>query len=135
MGLIELVRRIIPVSIEPDYKSGGERAIAKFLSEQGIPFWYEQELILPNGRYNERFLPDFTLKRKPKHIEYWGMADHDRGYVKRMKYKMAIYHRNNIDFLSLYERDIKWDRYQKKIEDFVKAKYKKRPKRRRTRKR
>ena len=89
MGIIELVSRLFAVT--PHYKSIGEHLIAQFLKESGLPFWYERELILPNGRFNERFLPDFTLKRKPKYIEYWGMVDHDKDYVKRMKYKMVIY--------------------------------------------
>ncbi len=135
MGLIHVVNRLIPVTravtpLTMQYKSGGEQAIGRFLAEQGIPFWYEQELLLNNGRYEERFLPDFSLRKKPKHIEYWGMVDHDKGYVKRMKYKMAIYHRNGVDFLSVYPSQLRGDKYKGMIEEFVKQRHKPRKRRR-----
>ncbi len=136
MGLIDLVRVILPgysPSHLPDcsnslsgsypndlagYKSVGERAIAEFLGEEGIPFWYEKPLLLGNGWYREKFLPDFTFRKKPKHLEYWGMIDHDSGYVRRMRYKMAIYHRNNIDFLSIYPSELRKGRFKRKIMGF-----------------
>ncbi len=118
MGIVEVVRGLFVPT--PQYKSVGETAVAQFLTEQGIPFWYERELLLDNGRYHERFLPDFTLKRKPKHIEYWGMIDHDKDYAKRMRYKMAIYHKNKLDFLSVYPSELYREKYKRKIEKFVK---------------
>jgi hypothetical protein len=117
MGIVEVVKGLFVSA--PQYKSTGEELVAKFLAEAGIPFWYEKELILFNGRYNERFLPDFTIRRKPKYIEYWGMIDHDVEYARRMRYKMAIFHRNNIDFLSVYPSELYREKYKKKIEKFV----------------
>lgn len=116
MGLAAVLKSLF---IAPAYKSRGEEMIAQFLEEAGIPFWYEKELLLENGRYRERFLPDFTLKRR-KYIEYWGMLDFDPAYEKRMRYKMAIYRRNQVDFLSIYGRNLYREQYKRKIEAFVK---------------
>lgn len=83
-------------------KSIGERRIADYLTKNHIYYLYEQK---PRG--NLYTLPDFYLPVYDVYVEYWGLVDVDdrwtrEKYERNMKRKMAIYHRNNIKFISIY---------------------------------
>lgn len=71
-------------------RSRGEALIAERLYAYGIPFRYEQELILPDGRLA---VPDFTFEGangEEFYLEFCGMMD-DTNYVARHCRKMAAY--------------------------------------------
>lgn len=60
-------------------------------------------------------------------IEYWGVHENfpaeqtidSQEYERRMKMKMAIYHRHRIPYLSIYPKNIETDFYRTKIEKFL----------------
>lgn len=71
-------------------RSRGEALIAERLYAYGIPFRYEQELILPDDRLA---VPDFTFEGASGdefYLEFCGMMD-DPNYVARHCRKMAAY--------------------------------------------
>lgn len=81
----------------PEFKSVSEQIIADTLDNLGVRWQYESELQLDG----ERFFPDFYLPEKDAYVEFWGMPD-DFDYERRMRYKMARYHRAGVRFLSIY---------------------------------
>ncbi len=55
--------------------------------------------------------PDFYLPQYNLYVEYWGLVDSfDKGtrdgYVSPMRWKMAQYHRNNIQLVSIYPSNL-----------------------------
>lgn len=86
-------------------KSIGEKTIADYFDRNRINYVYEQRDI------SGYFLPDFYLPDFNIYVEYWGLANADdewtrNKYVRHMKRKMAIYHRNNVRFVSIYPHNI-----------------------------
>ena len=94
-------------------RSKGERVIADYLTRHNVPYQYEAE-----ATTNDWFIfrsrisrPDFYLPQYNLYVEYWGLVDlADRGardnYVRTMRWKMAQYHENNIQFVSLYPSNL-----------------------------
>jgi hypothetical protein len=84
-------------------KSIVERRIADYFERNNIRYVYEQET-----RWGT---PDFYLPVYDVYVEYWGLVDADDNwtrteYVRNMKRKMAIYHRNNVKLISIYPRNL-----------------------------
>ncbi len=95
-----------------EVRSNAERMIADYFQKNNINYVYEQEI---TGRFlffNVRIsVPDFYLPDYDVYVEYWGLVYADdewtrEQYVRSMKRKMAIYHQNNIKFISLYPRNL-----------------------------
>jgi len=91
---------------EPPYRSRGEAQVGRMLDLYGIPFFYENPLILHDrGRYRI-WHPDFTL---PSYgnlvVEYAGMPDRP-DYMAGIRHKEAAYLRNDIPALFVYPQDL-----------------------------
>ena len=96
-----------------EVKSIAERKIADYFVRNNINYVYEREA---KGKFlffdYKISSPDFYLPDYDVYVEYWGLVDSDDSltraqYVKNMKRKMAIYHQNNIKFISIYPRNLK----------------------------
>jgi len=94
-------------------KSIAERKIADYFVKNNINYVYEREA---KGKFlffdYKISSPDFYLPDYDVYVEYWGLVDADDSltrvqYVKNMKRKMAIYHQNNIKFISIYPDNLK----------------------------
>jgi len=89
-------------------KSVGERKIADYFEENNIRYVYEQEARRKGLFLDYRIgIPDFYLPDYNVYVEYWGLVNTDdygtrTRYVRNMKRKMAIYHRSNMKFISIY---------------------------------
>ena len=89
-------------------RSRGEIVIAEVAHTMGIPFRYDQLIVLDDG---STISPDFTFENKyyeEFYIEYCGMMD-DPGYVRRHLEKRARYEQSNINewrnMRYIYSRD------------------------------
>jgi len=94
-------------------RSKGERVIADYLTRRNIAYQYEAQ-----ANTNDWWIfksrisrPDFYLTQYNLYIEYWGLVDvPDRGtrdnYVRTMRWKMAQYHSNKIQFVSIYPSNL-----------------------------
>jgi len=87
-----------------EVRSHAEQTIADFFLKNGINYEYEHN-VRGIGR------PDFYLPDYDIIVEYWGLVDaEDEGvknrYVKKMRWKMAQYHSQNIKFISIYPWDL-----------------------------
>jgi hypothetical protein len=99
-------------------KSYSEKIIADYLDEINLQYEYEPIIHYVYAR------PDFYLPEHDVYVEFWGLIDAEephlrRRYEKSMKRKMAIYHKNNIKFISIYPRNLEnldWI-FKKKFED------------------
>lgn len=91
---------------EPPYKSRGEAQVGRLLDRYGIPFFYENPLILyDRGRYCT-WHPDFTLPTYGNLVvEYAGMPDR-ADYMQGIRHKQAAYRRNDIPALFIYPQDL-----------------------------
>ena len=101
----ELEQRL--AELEPPYRSRGEAQIGRFLDRYGIPFVYEQPLLIwDRGKYRT-WHPDFTL---PKYdgliLEYAGMPEID-DYMTGIRHKQRAYQVNGIPALFVYPSDVK----------------------------
>ena len=94
------------------FRSEGERRIAATLDQYGIPFVYDQPVIL---RYQDRtraFRPDFYLPEFNLYIEYYGRVG-NQNYDLRTTDKQTTYAANNLNVISLYPWDLiqDWPNY------------------------
>ena len=93
-------------------KSIGEKRIADYFERNNIRYFYEQEARSKGLIFSQKISnPDFYLPDYDVYVEYWGLVNADdystrTNYVRTMKRKMAIYHRNNIKFISIYPRNL-----------------------------
>jgi hypothetical protein len=89
-----------------------ERRIADYFEENNINYVYEPQVIGRTTLSRYRITrPDFLLPDYDVIVEYWGLVDAEDNrtsteYVRNMRRKMAIYHRNNIKFISIYPRNL-----------------------------
>lgn len=94
-------------------RSKGERMIADYLTSRKIAYEYEAEAVTDGWFiFKDRISrPDFYLPAYDLYVEYWGLVDlPDRrareDYVRSMRWKMAQYHENNIQFISIYPSNL-----------------------------
>ena len=93
-------------ALEPPYRSKGEAQVGRLLDRYGLPFFYEQPiLVLDDGGY--RFLnPDFTLPTYNSLVlEFAGMPDRP-DYMRKLHYKQRAYHDNAIPAIFIYPQDL-----------------------------
>lgn len=80
-------------------RSKSEKIIADALFNSGVPYKYEEPLVLNNGRNNTIIHPDFTVLNKTTakkmYIEHLGMMS-DEGYYVNTMNKISLYERNGI---------------------------------------
>ncbi len=97
-------------------RSNPEKMIADLLFTHDIPYKYEKTAYT-RGLFGTLFFskkigrPDFYLPTHNLYIEYWGLVDHDNPrkraeYIRSMKWKMAMYYKNKIRFVSIYPRNL-----------------------------
>lgn len=93
-------------------KSIGEKRIADYFERNNIRYVYEKEARTKALFFSQKISsPDFYLPEYDVYVEYWGLVNADdnrtrENYVRNMKRKMAIYHKNNIKFISIYPRNL-----------------------------
>ena len=88
-------------------KSRAEQTIADYFTRNGIRYEYERGVQTNALIFKTTFArPDFYLPDYNVYVEFWGLADASRNYERTMKWKMAQYHRNRINFISLYPRNL-----------------------------
>ena len=95
------------------YKSAGERRIAKFLDEKDIAFTYEKPLAVIDQGHTKLFYPDFSLHDFNTIIEFFGING-SPDYRERTKRKIDIYHKNHVPFIPVYPQDFAGD-WKRKI--------------------
>jgi hypothetical protein len=110
-------------NLEPPYRSRGEAQVGRLLDRYGIPFFYEQPLlVLDRGRYRV-WHPDFSL---PHHdgliVEYAGMPDVP-AYMAGVRHKERAYDYNGVPALFLYPTDLTGPRWPEKVIERIKAAY------------
>jgi len=97
-------------------RSIGEKRIADYFARNNIRYVYEHGAIRTFRLYRYKYrrnisIPDFYLPDYGLYVEYWGLVNADdywtrERYVRNMKRKMAIYHENNIKFISIYPKNL-----------------------------
>jgi hypothetical protein len=94
-------------------KSIGEKRIADYFEGNNIRYVYEKEARTKALFFSSKISnPDFYLPDYDVYVEYWGLVNADdywtrENYVRNMKRKMAIYHKNKIKFVSIYPRNLR----------------------------
>ena len=92
--------------LEPPYKSRGEAQVGRLLDRYGIPFFYEQPLIVYDRGKNRTWHPDFTLPTYAGLIlEYAGMPEVD-DYMTGIRHKQRAYKANEIPAMFVYPSDL-----------------------------
>lgn len=85
-----------------DFKSEGERLIARFLDDNSIKYRYEPGVLVNSYENKPRiWYPDFYLPEFGTYLEYFGLVgqeDYDRG-IKR---KESTYSKMGLDVIPLY---------------------------------
>ena len=103
-GATRLEDRLGP--LEPPYKSRGEAQVGRLLDRYGIPFFYEQTLLVHDRGGYRLWHPDFTL---PTYggliVEYAGMPDVPE-YRDGIRHKQRAYRANEIPAMFVYPDDL-----------------------------
>jgi hypothetical protein len=86
-------------------KSYSEKRLADYFTQNNIKYIYEPDM---GYLYLE---PDFYLPEFNVYVEFWGLLDADDSYTRykyeaSMRRKMAIYHKKNIKFISIYPKNL-----------------------------
>ena len=93
--------------LEPPYKSRGEAQVGRLLDRYGIPFFYEQALVVYDREQYRIWHPDFTL---PTYggliVEYAGMPDVPE-YMAGIKHKEKAYSANRVQAVFIYPDDLR----------------------------
>ena len=93
-------------ALEPPYRSRGEAQVGRLLDRYGIPFFYEQPLVVLDRGRHCTWHPDFTLPTYGNMIiEYAGMPD-VREYMLGIQHKQRTYRRNGIRAMFVYPQDL-----------------------------
>ena len=117
----ELEERL--AKFEPPYRSRGEAQVGRLLDRYGIPFLYEQPLLIwDRGKYRT-WHPDFTLTKYDGLIlEYAGMPEID-DYMTGIRHKQLAYQANGIPALFVYPSDLKRPDWPEQLHEKLKQIY------------
>jgi len=86
----------------PNFKSEGERRIAKFLESNSIKYRYEPGLLISPEQEKPRiWYPDFYLPEFGAYIEYFGLVGH-RNYDKGITMKETQYSKMGLAVIPVY---------------------------------
>jgi hypothetical protein len=103
--------------LEPPYKSRGEAQIGRLLDRYGIPFFYEQPLIVYDRGRHRIWQPDFTLPTLDGLIiEYAGMPDRP-DYMAGINHKQKVYLDNAIQAMFVYPCDLTGPNWPEKLHE------------------
>lgn len=96
-------------------RSGIERTIAEFLTDNGIAFQYEPTLILEGIKIN----PDFYLQDIGIYLEHWGLDD--QNYIESRRWKEDMYKKHNIKYISTGKSDVNniYDKLKMELGKFI----------------
>ena len=92
--------------LEPPYKSRGEVEIGRLLDRYGIPFFYEQPIVIQDRGKYELWRPDFTLPTcQGMIVEYASVSDspEERNTIR---HRQDTYARNGIPALFVHPEDV-----------------------------
>ena len=93
-------------ALEPPYKSRGEAQVGRLLDRCGIPFFYEQPLVVLDRGRHRVWHPDFALPTYGNMIiEYAGMPDVDE-YMLGIQHKQQVYRANAMPAMFVYPQDL-----------------------------
>jgi hypothetical protein len=88
-------------------RSYAEKQIADYFASNGVRYVYEQGARTNALIFKKTFArPDFFLPDYNLYVEYWGLLGTSKEYDRRMRRKMAQYHRYKIRFISLYPKNL-----------------------------
>jgi hypothetical protein len=93
-------------ALEPPYQSKGEAQVGRLLDRYGLPFFYEQPILVLDDGGHRLLHPDFTLPTYNSLIlEFAGMPD-KADYMRKLHYKQRVYHDNAIPAIFIYPQDL-----------------------------
>lgn len=104
---------------EPPYRSRGEAQVGRLLDRYGIPFFYEQAMLVCDHGSHRIWHPDFTL---PTYggliVEYAGMPDVPE-YMVGVRHKDRVYRASGIPVVFIYPDDLKGSQWPEQILDRI----------------
>ena len=101
--------------LEPSYRSRGEAQVGRLLDRYGIPFFYEQPILMLDHGRHRIWHPDFALPTfHGLLVEYAGMP-HIPKYAAGIRHKQAVYKANEVPVLFLYPCDLQGPSWPEKI--------------------
>ena len=106
-------------ALEPAYRSRGEAQVGRLLDRYGIPFFYEQPLVILDSGRHRTWHPDYTLPTYGNMIvEYAGMPDVPE-YVQGIRHKQQVYTANGIPVIFVYPRDLTGPAWPERLYDRI----------------
>ena len=107
--------------LEPPYKSRGEAKVGRLLDRYGIPFFYEQPIVVFDRGKHRIWRPDFTLPSCGGLIvEYAGMPD-VLEYAAGICHKHEVYSRNRVRAAFVYPRDLQGPDWPQRVMERIDA--------------
>ena len=107
--------------LEPPYRSRGEAQVGRLLDRYGIPFFYEQALLVYDRGQYRIWHPDFTLPTYAGLIvEYAGMSDVP-DYMAGIQHKEQAYSANKVPAVFIYSDDLKGPGWPKTVMERIGA--------------
>ena len=103
--------KVIHTHNSENYDSLGERKIAEYFKRKNIRFDLHPKVKVRKFKWIDlpffkvELTPDFFLPEFGVFVEYWGMID-DEDYKEKFRFKKRKYKENDIDFISLYPKNL-----------------------------
>lgn len=96
-------------------RSGIERAIAEFLTDNKIAFEYERTLVLEGKEIH----PDFYLRDIDVYLEHWGCDA--PSYIESRIWKEDMYKKYDVKYISTEKSDVNniYDKLKIKLNKFM----------------
>ncbi|MEA3248608.1 MAG: hypothetical protein U9Q73_02785 [Nanoarchaeota archaeon] len=121
--------KVIHTHNSGNYDSEGERKIAEYFKRKNIRFDLHPKVKVNKFKwinlpfFKIELTPDFFLPEFNVFIEYWGMIDNEK-YKEKSHFKKKKYKENDIDFISLYPKNLGYGKldfaFTSKLLDLIK---------------
>jgi hypothetical protein len=121
--------KVIHTHNSENYDSEGERKIAEYFKRKNIRFDLHPKVKVSKFKWVDlpffkiELTPDFFLPEFGIFVEYWGMID-DEKYKEKFHFKKKKYEENNIEFISLYPKNLEYGKldfaFTSKLLDLIK---------------
>ncbi len=122
--------KIVKAYNTKNYDSKAEKQIAEYFERKNIKFYLHPVIRLQKTFWgfqfpfvNFKIRPDFFLPEYNVFVEYWGKIDDPKYKKRQFDFKKKLYFNNDIDFISLYPKNLyhdnlDWNFTQKLLELF-----------------
>ena len=109
--------------LQPQYESAGQAEIGRMLDQYGIPFFYQQPILVCNNGQRQVWRPDFTLPTYNNAVIEYDSIHAATADSRQRSIKEYLYRQNGIAALFLKPSDLARPEWQQQLYDRLEELY------------